>query len=101
MINAILNGLLNIIMGIAGLILLPINALIGYIFPDLSAYLSGITLLLANIANGIAFVASQMPPVFLRLVITALTFLIAYYQIYWSYTIISKAWTLIQRVKFW
>lgn len=88
-------------MGITSIVLTPINLLISGLFPDLGSYFSGVATLLANLANGIAFVGSQLPPMFKSLVIASLSVLIFYYQMYWSYTIISKAWSLIQRVKFW
>lgn len=101
MIKAIINGLLSLLMTIVNIVLLPINALIGTIFPDLTNYLSGALTLLANVANGIAFVANFMPPLFKTLVIITITTLMYYYTILWSYTLISKAWTLIQKIKFW
>lgn len=101
MIKAIINGLLTLLMSVVNLVLTPINALIGSIFPGLGQYISGALTLLANLGNGIAFVCNFMPPLFKGLVVITLTTLMYYYTILWSYTLISKAWTLIQKVKFW
>lgn len=101
MIKALINGLLTALMTLVNIVLLPINALIGAVFPNLSQYLSGALTLLANVGNGIAYVSNFMPPLFKGLVILTITTLMYYYTILWSYTVISKAWSLIQRIKFW
>ena len=101
MIKAILNGLLTLLQAIIGIVLTPIDALMSNLWPDLANYILGAETLLANIGNGIAFVANFMPPLFKGLVILTLTTLMYYYTILWSYTVISKAWSLIQKVKFW
>lgn len=101
MIKAIINGLLSLLMTIVNIVLYPINSLIGAVFPNLAQYLSGALTLLANVANGIAYVANFMPPLFKTLVVITITALMYYYTMLWSYTLISKAWSLIQRIKFW
>lgn len=101
MIKAIINGLLSLLMTIVNIVLLPINTLIGSVFPNLADYLTGALTLLANVANGIAFVANFMPPLFKTLVIITITTLMYYYTILWSYTIIVKAWSLIKKIKLW
>ena len=101
MFKILMNGLLSLLMTIVNIVLTPINALIGTLFPNLSNYISGVMNLLAKLLNGIAYVSNFMPPLFKGLVIITLTTLIYYYMIYWSYTAISKAWALIQKIKLW
>lgn len=101
MFKLIMNGLLSLLMTIVNIVLAPINAIIRTLFPNLGQYISAVINLLANLLNGIAFVSNFMPPLFKGLVIITLTTLIYYYTIYWSYTALSKAWTLIQKIKLW
>lgn len=101
MFKLIMNGLLSLLMTIVNIVLAPINAIIGTLFPSLGQYISGVLNLLANLFNGIAYVSNFFPPLFKGLVIITLTTLIYYYTIYWTYTALSKAWTLIQKIKLW
>lgn len=101
MFKLLMNGLLSLLMGIVNIVLAPINAILGALFPDLGGYLIGVITFLGQLGSAISYISNLFPPLFKGLIVITLTTLIYYYTIYWTYTALYKAWSLIQKIKLW
>lgn len=102
MIKALINGILNLIISILDIVLIPINALFTNLFPDVSSMISTFnTFVNQYVGGGLSYFFSILPPVFRGLLITFITFVIAYYGVYYTYVGIKKIFDIIQKIKFW
>lgn len=102
MIKAIINGLMSLVTSILDIVLLPVNALIENIFPDMSNAINTFSNFVSTYIGGsIGYFASILPPISRSIIILWFTFLISYYGVVWSYTAIIKIWNVIQKIKFW
>lgn len=102
MIKAIINGLMSVVTSILDVILIPVNALINGIFPNMASAISSFNSFISNYVGGtISYFASILPPITRNIIGIWLTFLITYYAVVWSYSLIVKIYNVIQKVKFW
>ena len=102
MIKAILNGVMKLVTNIINIVLLPVNALIGNIFPNFSSSVSQFNSFVTNYVGGtISYFSSLLPPITRNVIAIWLTFLIVYYGVVWSYSLIVKIYNVIQKIKFW
>lgn len=102
LIKALLNGILNVITSLLNIFLLPINALIENIFPDMSSAISTFNNFINTYVGGtLSYFFSILPPIFRGLLVLWFTFVIAYYSVYYTYLAIIKIWSVIQKIKFW
>lgn len=102
MIKAIINGIMKLVTSILNIVLLPVNTLIANIFPDMSSAINTFTTFITNYVGGsLAYFSSILPPITRNIIVIWLTFLITYYGVVWSYTLIMKIWNVIQKIKFW
>lgn len=102
MIKAIINGIMKLVTSIIDIVLLPVNALINNIFPDFSSALSTFNNFITNYIGGsLSYFSSILPPITKNVIIIWLTFLITYYGIVWTYTLIIKIFNVIKKIKFW
>ena len=102
MIKAIINGIMSLVSTILDIVLLPVNTLIGNIFPDMSNAISTFTTFITTYVGGsLAYFSSILPPITRSIIVLWLTFLITYYGVVWSYALIMKIWNVIQKIKFW
>lgn len=102
MIKAIINGILNLCLKVIDIVLIPINALFDNVFPNVSNMISTFNTFVTNYVGGtLSYFFSMLPPLFRGLLITFLTFVIAYYGIYYTYIGIKKIFDIIQKVKLW
>lgn len=102
MINAILNGILNMITSVVGIILTPLNNLITSLFPDFSGAITNFTNMINTyLGGGLAYASSFIPPLTKSMLLLWFTFLLTYYGVIFSYSVITKVWDIIQKVKFW
>lgn len=102
MIKAIINGIMKLVTSIIDIVLLPVNALINNIFPDFSSALSTFNNFITNyIGDSLSYFSSILPPITKNIIVIWLTFLITYYGIVWSYTLIIKIFNVIKKIKFW
>lgn len=102
MIKALLNGLLSIITSLLNIFLLPINALIENVFPDMANSISTFNSFINTYVGGtLSYFFSILPPTFRGLLVLWFTFVISYYSVYYTYTGIIKIWSIIQKIKFW
>lgn len=74
MINAILTGIINLIMGLVNVLLSPIDAIIKQFMPDFSSFVSTIVGMFDYVNNGLGFTVSM-----LGLTPTILSAIIGYY----------------------
>lgn len=102
MIKAILSGILKMLLAILNIVLLPINALIENIFPDMASAIQTFTNFI-NISFGDLFLwfLYILPPIFRSICAIWFTFVVSYYTIYYGYKGILKIWEIIQKIKFW
>lgn len=102
MINGILKGILKAITKLLSLFLLPVNALINQLFPNMTTAISHFnTFVSTYIGSTLSFFFSILPPIFRSIIFIWLTFLISYYTIYYTYLAVVKIFDLIQKIKFW
>lgn len=102
MINAIINGILNIIIFLIDLMLTPINALFENVFPDMTASIARFnTFVNTYLGDTLSYFFSILPPTFKDVLIIWFTFVIAYYTVYFVYNGTVKIFELIQKIKFW
>lgn len=102
MIKALLKGILKMIMKLLNIFLIPINALIENLFPDMANAIQTFNNFITNVlGNNLVFFFQLLPPIFRGLLFIWFTFVIAYYSIYYTYKGILKIWDIIQKIKFW
>lgn len=102
MIKAILNGIMKLVTNIINIVLLPVNALISNIFPNFSSSINQFNSFVSNYVGGtISYFSSLLPPITRNVIAIWLSFLIVYYGVAWSYTLIVKIYNVIQKIKFW
>lgn len=102
LINALLKGILSVITSLLNIFLLPINALIENVFPDMSNAIGTFNTFINQYVGGtLSYFFSILPPIFRGILVIWFTFVIAYYGIYYTYLGILKIWNIIQKIKFW
>ena len=102
MIKALINGILNLLASVIGLVLTPINNLISSLFPNVSSAISTFnTFVNTYVGGSLSYFFSILPPIFRGLLVTWFTFVISYYGIIYTYIAIKKLWEVIQKIKFW
>lgn len=102
MIKAILNGLLKALTSVLNILLLPVNALIENLFPNMANSIATFNSFVSQYVGGsLSYFFSILPPTFRGLLIIWLTFVVSYYSIYFVYLGIIKIFKIIQKVKFW
>lgn len=102
MIKAIINGILNLCMKVIDIVLTPINLLFDNLFPDVGNMISTFSTFVNKYVGGtLSYFFSLLPPIFRGLLITFLTFVIAYYGVYYTYIGIKKIFDIIQKIKLW
>lgn len=102
MIKAIINGILNILMKIIDIVLTPLNLLFDNVFPNVSSMISTFNTFVTNYVGGaLSYFFSILPPIFRGLLVLFITFVIAYYGIYYTYIGIKKIFDIIQKIKLW
>lgn len=102
MIKALINGILNIVSWVVNLILTPINLLIANLFPDMNTAISNFNNVINNyVGNTLSWASNFIPPLTKNMVVLALTFMITYYGVIWTYTMTIKVFNIIRKIKFW
>lgn len=102
MIKAIINGILNILMKVIDIVLTPLNLLFDNLFPDVGNMISTFSTFVNTYVGGtLSYFFSLLPPIFRGLLTLFITFVIAYYGIYYTYIGIKKIFDIIQKIKLW
>lgn len=90
------------ITSLLNIFLLPINALIENLFPDMSSSIATFNNFVATYVGGsLAYFFSILPPIFRNTLVIWLTFVVGYYTIHFTYLGIIKLFAIIQKIKFW
>lgn len=102
MIKAIINGIMKLVTSILNIVLLPVNTLIANIFPNMSTAINSFTTFVNTYIGGtLGYFFSLLPPISRSIIVLWFTFLITYYGVVWSYSLIIKIYNVIQKIKFW
>ena len=102
MAKVLMNVIMKLVSTIVDIVLIPINALISGIFPDFSSAITNFTSFVNNyIGSTIGYFSSILPPITRGIIGLWLTFLVTYYGVVWSYSLITKIYNVIQKIKFW
>ena len=102
MIKALLNGIMKMVTSVLDIVLLPVNSLISNLFPDMSVAISRFTAFVNSyFGTGLTYFFQLIPPLTRNIIVLWFTFLITYYGVVWSYSLIIKIWNVIQKIKFW
>lgn len=101
MINAILNGILNVLTGIINVVFLPIDTLINAAFPNAADGVQTAIEFIDVIFDYIQYPLTFLPVSFLNILILIFTFQIALVASGVTYKGFVKIWIIIQKIKFW
>ena len=102
MAKALMSVIMKLVTSVLDIVLLPVNALIENIFPDMSTAIGHFnTFVNTYVGGSIGYFASILPPITRSIIGLWLTFLVVYYGIVWSYTAIVKIFNVIRKIKFW
>lgn len=101
MAKAIFEVLFKVIVGITNIFLLPINALVVNLIPNLGNLINTFNDNVLLVGNGLSYFSSMLPPTTKTCITIYLTFLITYYGI--SYTVhgVLKVIQIIKAIKVW
>ncbi len=92
----------TIIIGITGVVVAPINALVVNLFPDLTNIINTFNNIVTNyVSPGFSWFFSIIPSTARTLIILYLTILLGYYGISITVHGIIKAYQIIKKIKFW
>lgn len=101
LITAFFNFLLTIIMSIIQLICMPLNALFNGVFPDLSNWMQKIDKGLVSAFSNLSWSVSIIPPTVREALLLIFTIELSLLLIMRSTHATSKAWKILQKLKFW
>lgn len=102
MAKAIMKVIMKLVSSVVDIVLLPVNALISGIFPDFASSINNFNNFVSNYVGGtIGYFSSILPPITRQVIGIWLAFLITYYGVVWSYSLVIKIYNVIQKIKFW
>lgn len=102
MIQALLQGILNVVTNIINVILTPLNLLVSALFPDFSSMINNFaTFVNRFLGTSLGYFISMFPPIFRTTLLLTLNFLIAYIAFSLTYFSIVRIFQIIQKIKFW
>lgn len=101
MFKVLLDILLNLVATIIQIIVWPINTLMTSILPDLSSTITDITTTLTSVFNGMSWAISGIPATLKVTLLFMLGIEIAKHTIFRSTYMLTRVWTIFQKIKFW
>jgi len=101
LISAFFNFLLTMIMSIIQVIMLPLNAIFNGVFPNFSDKLTSIDNALTSAFSNVSWAISIIPPVVADTLLFIFTIELSLLVIMKSTHLTAKAWTVLQKLKFW
>lgn len=101
LISSFFNFLLSIVMTIVQVICLPINAVFNNVFPDFGEWVSKINTGLNSAFENLSWAVSLIPPTMRSAILFILTIELSLLVIMKSTHLTSKAWKILQKLKFW
>lgn len=91
MAKALMKVVMKLVTSAINLILTPVNSLITGLFPNFSYYIGQFTTFCTTYVGGsLSWFTSILPPITRNILVFWLSFLVTYYTIIWSYTLIIK-----------
>lgn len=94
-------AIMSVVFSIIQLICLPLNALFTSVFPDFSSWISRVSSTLTSALANFSWVFSIFPPAVRDLILIILPVEASLVVIFRSTHLTSKAWTILQKLKFW
>lgn len=100
-VEKLFKAFMSVVFSIIQIICLPLNALFNNVFPDLSSWISNVNTVLRSALSGFSWAFSIIPPAVRTLVAVILPVEAALLVIFKSTHLTSKAWSILQKLKFW
>lgn len=100
-VTKLFKAFMSVIFSIIQVICLPLNALFSSVFPDFSSWISNVNTTLRSALSGFAWAFSIIPPAVRTLIAFILPVEAGLVVVLKSTHLTSKAWTILQKLKFW
>lgn len=100
-VEKLFKAMMSVVFSIIQVICLPINALFNNVFPDFANWLSNVNTVLRQALSNLSWAFSIVPPAVRTLVAMILPVELALLVVFRSTHLTSKAWTILQKLKFW
>lgn len=100
-VEKLFNAFMSVVFSIIQVICLPLNALFENVFPDFSSWITKVSTTLNSALSNLSFAFSIFPPAVRTLLGIILPTELALLVIFRSTHLTSKAWTILQKLKFW
>lgn len=95
------NTMMTVVFSLIQLICLPLNTLFSSAFPDFTNWISKVSTTLTSALSGFSWAFSILPPAVRTLIGIILPTELAVVVIFKSTHLTAKAWTILQKLKFW
>ena len=101
MFKILLDILLGLVATIIQIIVWPINALMSNFLPDISSTILNITTTLTSVFSGMTWAISGIPTTLKVTLLFMLGIEIAKHTIFNNTYMLTRVWTIFQKIKFW
>lgn len=101
MFATIFNLLINLLATIVQIICTPINTIITNTLPSVSSWITNASNGLNTIVGYMRWAIGILPPIVIEMISFILLVEVAKHTIFKSTHVLSKIWTIIQKIKFW
>lgn len=101
MFTALFNIIINLLASIIQIVCWPINSIITTTMPNVSSWITNATSSINTIISYMRWAIGILPPIVIEMIAFILLVEIAKHTIFKSTHILSKIWTIIQKIKFW
>lgn len=98
MLEVLSKGAVNL----TSVVLSPVDILVNNLFPNMTIYISSFNIFVSQyIGNTISYFSSMLPPMTRNVIAMWISFLIVYYTVSWTYSLILKGSNVVKKLKFW
>lgn len=101
MFKILLDILLGLVATIIQIVVWPINALMSNFLPDISTAILNVTTTLTSVFNGMSWAISGIPTTLKVTLLFMLGIEIAKHTIFNNTYMLTRVWTIFQKIKFW
>lgn len=101
MFATLFNLIINLLATLIQLICTPVNAIVATALPDVSNWLITASNGLVNIVNSMTWAIGLIPPAVKEVIAFVLVVEIAKHTIFMSTHVLTKVWTVMDKIKFW
>ena len=101
MFKALFNIIINLLATVIQIIVSPINALMVATFPNISSYITSSVSNILSSLSGLSYAISFIPVSLKVTLALLLTIEIAKHTIFNNTYMLTRVWTVIQKIKFW